>query len=321
MTTEFEALDQAFSAGDATAAERLFDLADAGDPQALYRTGEFRFRAIGRNQDVKDGFKRIAAASARGMIEARRAEAYLVNQGIGARRDPAKARALLEKLAKEDRFTAVQLAFLDRLQERPVERTIVSKDPHIEVVHGLLSPEECRYIQLVAQPWMVPAMIVGLDGKGMRDPHRDSDNMAITPLMEDLVIQRFNQRIADATGTDARHGEPLTVLRYGPGQQYRPHHDAHVYTPIEKRRHYTAILYLNDGYEGGETGFPKLGIKVRGVAGDLLVFRNLKADGSLEEGLVHAGNPVTRGEKWIATRWIWGSSYLDDRGSNSEESP
>ena len=104
--------------------------------------------------------------------------------------------------------------------------------------------------------------------------------------------------------------QALHVLRYRPGQQYRPHHDAHAYTPVPNRRHQTAILYLNNDYAGGETAFTELGIQVRGVPGDLLVFDNLDAHGAPDPRMLHAGNPVTAGEKWIATRWIRGADYF-----------
>ena len=38
--------------------------------------------------------------------------------------------------------------------------------------------------------------------------------------------KQINACIAAASGTDKEWGEPLTILRYQPGQQYRPHHDA-----------------------------------------------------------------------------------------------
>ena len=221
---------------------------------------------------------------------------------------------MLAKLAKDDRFVAIQLAFLDHVKctERvqSAARQIVSADPHIEVVQGLFSAEECRYIQLLANPWMEPAMIYAADGGHMRDPHRDSDNMVVAPMAEDLVIQAVNRCIAAASGTDYGWGEPLHVLRYRPGQQYRPHHDAHAFGRPETRRIATALLYLNDAYEGGETHFPEIGVTVRGAVGDLLIFHNLTADKLPDPRMTHAGLPVTRGEKWLATRWIRGSSYF-----------
>ena len=72
----------------------------------------------------------------------------------------------------------------------------------------------------------------------------------------------------------------------------------------DDKRQMTALVWLNDEYEGGETHFPRLGITVRGAPGDMLVFANLDEHGKRDDRMEHAGLPVTRGEKWLASRWI-----------------
>ena len=52
------------------------------------------------------------------------------------------------------------------------------------------------------------------------------------------------------------------------------------------------------------TAFPDLSISIRVEAGDVLVFQNVDAEGRPHPLMRHAGQPVTRGAKWIATRWI-----------------
>jgi prolyl 4-hydroxylase len=64
------------------------------------------------------------------------------------------------------------------------------------------------------------------------------------------------------------------------------------------------IVWLNQDYDGGETMFMKTGTKLRGRTGDALLFRNALADGARDPDAAHAGLPVTRGEKLIASRWI-----------------
>lgn len=311
---QYLALAQRLEARDQAAPAAMLALAKAGDADALFKASELTMRGMAGAVDLKSASRLMGEAAAKGHVEAKRAQAYFTAAGIGAKPDPAKGRAMLEKLAREDRFVAVQLAFLDHVKcaerVKSAPRRLVSGDPHIEVVQGVFSPEECRYIQLTANPWMVPSMIYAKDGSGMRDPHRDSDNMVVAPMAEDLVIQAVNRCIAEASATDYRWGEPLHVLRYRPGQQYRPHHDAHALVPPKKRRLATALLYLNDAYEGGETHFPELGITVRGAVGDLLIFRNLTADQMPDPRMTHAGLPVTRGEKWLATRWIRVGDYF-----------
>jgi prolyl 4-hydroxylase len=121
-------------------------------------------------------------------------------------------------------------------------------------------------------------------------------------VSEDLVIHALNRRIAITSGTDVFAGEPLQVLRYSPGQQYRPHLDA---LPTgDNQRILTMLVYLNEDYEGGETHFTRTGLRFAGSAGDALLFRNATSDGLPDEMAQHAGLPVVRGEKYLASRWI-----------------
>ena len=303
-------LTQRLDQRDTSAAGAMIKLAEAGDADAQYKASELCLRGMAGPVDLTQAYRWMAKAAAQGQIEAQRGAAYFTAAGVGCPANPAKARSLLEEVSLDDRFVAVQFAFLDHVQCNQrlatAERRLISADPHIELIVGLLSAAECRYLILLANPWLEPAMIYAATGEGMRDPHRDSDNMVIAPMTEDLVVQAINRCIAAASGTDMTWGEPLHILRYAPGQQYRPHHDAHAYSPVEKRRIATALLYLNDVYEGGETHFPELNIKVRGGVGDLLIFHNLDADKLPDMRMTHAGLPITSGEKWLATRWIRG---------------
>ena len=128
-------------------------------------------------------------------------------------------------------------------------------------------------------------------------------------MAEDLVVQAVNRCIAAATGTEANWGEPLNILKYTPGQQYRPHHDG-TSTDNVSVRVLTALIWLNDQFEGGETDFPKINVRVRGGVGDMLVFRNASDSGEIDDRTTHAGLPVTQGVKWMASRWIRAEPYL-----------
>jgi len=138
--------------------------------------------------------------------------------------------------------------------------------------------------------------------------------MNFDPAMEDPVVRQLNRRFAAITGTKVECGEPLHVLRYAPGQEYRPHFDA--IPGAQNQRTWTVLVYLNDAYEGGATLFDQLNIQFRGAPGDALVFRNADQDGIPDPRLRHAGAPVAAGVKWLATRWIraaphdpWAASY------------
>ena len=66
----------------------------------------------------------------------------------------------------------------------------------------------------------------------------------------------------------------------------------------------TFLLYLNDGYEGGETDFPSAGLSFKASTGDALFFANVTREGRPDPLGLHAGRPPLSGEKWILSQWI-----------------
>lgn len=101
------------------------------------------------------------------------------------------------------------------------------------------------------------------------------------------------------------HAEFLQLTRYQQNQQYEPHYDNFNLPGYENTvkidRCATALLYLNDGFRGGETEFPLLGITVAPRQGDILYFEYHRP---LDHYLLHAGLPVLRGEKRLVSLWI-----------------
>jgi len=214
---------------------------------------------------------------------------------------------MLRQIAETDAIAAEQLRLLPHIMSDEdaarAEREVLSADPRIEIVKQLLSSAECAYLMRRGEPLLKPSMIDDpASGLGKLDPIRTSHGAAFVPHDEDLVIQRINGRLGIASGTDVTHGEALYVMRYTPGQQYRLHHDA--LAGLQNQRAWTAIAYLNRDYEGGATEFPDLSISIRVGPGDVLIFQNVDAEGRPHPLMRHAGQPVTRGAKWIATRWI-----------------
>lgn len=267
--SRFMAAVDGLQRGDPAAPAAMEALARARNPDALAIVAEFRLHGMHGRRNLAEALRLFAAAAEHGHVDAARTRAYLTNAGIGRKAHPELARNLLRKLAPTDRFSEVQLALLPHLtcakRLGEIEPQIVSADPYIAVFQGLFSPAECQYIATVGNPWMQRAMIADPEtGKGRLDPVRDSDTTAIPTVSEDLVIQQILATIAVASGTDVRKAEPLAILRYRPGQQYHPHFDAYDVGDPRPQRTHTALIWLNEGYEGGETRFPEIGVTVRG---------------------------------------------------------
>jgi prolyl 4-hydroxylase len=275
---------------------------------------ERRLLGIDCKPDQRAAFAAVKQAARLGHEDGRRAWVYLTAAGIGRKANPATARDMLGELAKDDRFAALQLAFLQHVtcEKRLAEVTpkIVSADPYIALYEGLFSAAECKYLAVLGTPWLEKASVLSLSGAGRMDEQvRDAQSCSIPNLAEDLVVQAINRCIAKATGTEPGWGEPLNILKYSPGQQYKPHHDGTGSDNVSVRV-LTALIWLNDQFEGGETNFPKINVTVRGAVGDMLVFRNIRDNGEFDERMIHAGLPVTEGVKWMASRWIRAGNYL-----------
>lgn len=281
--------------------------AAAGDGEANLIVAHWNLYGSDRPRDIAAGHRHLELSARTGNVEAIHALANLIAGGVGCEPDEARAIGMLRGIAERDALARVQLELLAQLmgedQVRDARRERLSSDPRIEIVHDLLEPAECAYLMQRAEPLLKPSFVDDpVTGRGKPDPIRTSHGAGFVPHAEDLVVRAINRRLALASGTAVDHAEALYVMRYTPGQEYKPHLDA--LGGLRNQREWTAIAYLNREYEGGETVFPKLSVSIRAEPGDVLIFRNVDSNGGPDPRLRHAGLPVTRGEKWIATRWI-----------------
>ncbi len=281
-----------------------------GDAGAMLQLGIWRLNGTLVPRDLaasRDWFRRAAEA---GHQDASRVyNAFLAN-GTGG---PAKwldAVEMLRRRGSADPEAAQQLAAVEKMDLTPdgdpIEvpaGDILSASPHVEVFPNLFTPAECRFLVKAAEPLMQPALTVHPQtGQQLRNPVRTSDAAAFPLALESPAIHALNRRLAAVSKMPVSHGEPLQVLRYQPGQEYRAHSDA--LPGVDNQRIVTVLVYLNDSYSGGETHFFANKLSFKGELGDALLFRNVRPDGRPDEQSAHAGLPVKRGIKLIASRWI-----------------
>jgi prolyl 4-hydroxylase len=297
--------------GKSNDAVRLLTAAgDAGDVDALMQLAMWHLGGEHLPRDLPAGRALIRRAVAIGHVDGALIEVALTANGSGGPADWQAALALLRTAAAGDHVAARHLELLAAmaLDDRGRPLTLPSGErlsdaPELTRYPRLLTPDECAHIAIAAQDLMEPSSVLDpATGRRIAHPIRTSDGAVIGPTREDLVIQALNRRIAAISATAVEQGEPLAVLRYSPGQQYRLHLDT--IAGAANQRIKTVLVYLNEGYGGGETQFPTLGLTVRPRAGDAIVFTNTLPDGRPDERARHAGLPVTRGAKWLATRWI-----------------
>ncbi len=128
----------------------------------------------------------------------------------------------------------------------------------------------------------------------------------------DPVVRAIERRLYDLLGIDMAWGETIQGQRYHPGQEFKEHCDwfdirqnywREQYA-IGGQRSWTAMAYLNDVEEGGVTSFTRLGVTIPPQKGALLVWNNNLPDGTVNWDTMHAALPVTRGVKYVITKWF-----------------
>lgn len=165
----------------------------------------------------------------------------------------------------------------------------------------------------LGQPKLARASVYDTQAAGTQVVLARSNTAAgLTLLDKDIVTVFLTARMSNSIGLPAPCFEPPYVLHYAPGEEFTPHFDyLNPRIPGEAadlqrggQRIATFLAYLNDGYEGGETDFPRIGYRFKGRTGDALVFGNITPSGGPDVRTMHAGLPPTSGEKWLLSQWI-----------------
>lgn len=136
---------------------------------------------------------------------------------------------------------------------------------------------------------------------------------------DDPIVKNLFDKISSMFNISVDNAEDLQVVRYLPNQFFKEHHDAccddnEKCTQFIKKggqRMLTVLIYLNNEFDDGQTYFPKLDLKIKPQTGSAIVFYPLAANSSkCHPYSLHAGLPVSSGEKWIANMWFREDRYV-----------
>lgn len=124
-------------------------------------------------------------------------------------------------------------------------------------------------------------------------------------------VAEVDRRVAELTGLDPLHGEPMQGQRYAVGQEFKAHTDYFEpdgadyprYCAVAGQRTWTVMIYLNEPEAGGATRFKTIGKIVQPETGKLLAWDNMRADGRPNAATLHHGMKVRAGTKYIVTKW------------------
>lgn len=293
-----------------------------GDPVAQLHLAVMMLQGVETSYAPGEALRLIQAASAQRNVDALMLQATLAVLGYARPQSVADALRFVEQAAAFGDVRAKgQLralggaANLDLGQWlEPVQMEKHHDAPRVFTIPNFLPAPVCAWLIKAASRRLEPTKIRDPSGGMIADPSRTNSAAAFATIEPDIVVQLVCLRIAAAIGVPVQHQEPTNVLHYARGQEYRLHFD--FVAPQEAAQSFaaefaalgqriaTVLVYLNDKYEGGETEFPRLGWRHKGKTGDAMVFWNVSESGERESQSLHAGLPVTRGEKWLLSTWV-----------------
>ena len=280
--------------------------ADAGDPEALERKALFEAVGWCREPNWYLALDCLEQGAERGLEVAQQQLLILARSAPDRRADWTTIRAEVS---------------LETLTSFP-ERKAISESPRLRTFERFATSAECIWLMDRARDRLRPATVVNREGRSAIEGVRTNRSVEFQLADMDLVIEAIRARISAATRLPLPLFEPTQVLHYAPGQQFEPHHD---YFDPDNRGHAeelrtsgqriaTFLIYLNDGYAGGETAFPSARLKFRGRIGDALFVANVERSGRPDPLTLHSGTAPTSGEKWILSQWIRDKpAHSDDR--------
>lgn len=217
------------------------------------------------------------------------------------------------------------VAFFRIHKQSPAKEPMIVRHSHEDYevleIYNLLSREECQEVIAAAiKQGMQESDVLSYGtstGTTVNDTYRKSKTAWMTdethPLCMRLAL--FSEQI---TGIPRENQEMLQVAHYEPMGKFNEHFDACIYDDkeyCEKMNNYagqrrsTLLIYLNDDFQGGETEFVSIGLKIKPEAGKAILFFNVDKDENIIEKSKHRGNPVVAGEKWICTKWSHMKKY------------
>ena len=221
--------------------------------------------------------------------------------------------AKTETIADQAALKRVGKTVKERLEADPGVYKVETPLADLYAIGDFLTLTECERLCSMIDDVARPSSLHEI---GYETGFRTSYSGDLDP--ENSFVRGISRRIDDLLGMEADHGETIQGQRYLPGQQFKPHNDffytSEDYWEQEKdrggQRSWTAMAFLNTVEEGGETHFTEVGLQMEPKPGVLLVWNNALPDGSPNEGTMHAGTPVVRGEKYVITKWYrtrkWG---------------
>lgn len=174
----------------------------------------------------------------------------------------------------------------------------------IIIADNLLTELECNQLIGLASGKLIKAKTLG------NQNFRTAENTWLDDSHE--VVSQVKLLVSTITSSPISHQEQVHIVRYGTNGEYKEHHDyfeagypTHDSALKERgQRTHTCLFYLNENFVGGETRFTKKNLNITPKTGRMVVWTNTLPNKLPDESTLHAGLPVTEGEKWLCIVWV-----------------
>ena len=280
--------------------------AERGDPDAMCTLATLRGAGAWTHHSWPEALDLLQSAAELGSVEARtQLQLLAADRELAARirwgevRDTGRWRALRQHIDLQAWVT-------------PPAPVRVCESPKVWTTENFASPELCEWLVSRARERFKPGLMRdATTGVAKALDSRTCSDFVFDVIEGGVVMLLLRIKISNATTIPVPHMEPPQIFHYAVGQEIKPHHDFMFdgKTPYGPDGTYTGdrlatfLLYLNDGYEGGELEFPYGDYRYKGRAGDGIFFAGYRS-GKADPKSLHGATPVTRGEKFILSQWI-----------------
>lgn len=202
---------------------------------------------------------------------------------------------------------------IEHMMRQPGVQRVPSAKVAMFIVKNFLEPELCQLLMLQVDAKRRPSTLADANGDYTFRTSETGDLDA-----DDALVTELRRRIIALMGVDPAHGEPMQGQRYAVGQEFKAHtdyfepsgQDFEKYCSVSGQRTWTAMLYLNEVEAGGATRFKAIDKIVQPEVGKLIVWNNLRANGTPNPSTIHHAMKVRAGTKYVITQWFrerpWG---------------
>ncbi|CAG2201623.1 unnamed protein product [Mytilus edulis] len=190
------------------------------------------------------------------------------------------------------------------------------------VLYNVFTKEECEeYINIAEKKGFEAALLnAGGDRQVLVTDVRNSSRCIWDTKEEvDKIWKRIKEYVPDVWCHREVMGlnERLRILRYDPGEYFRPHCDGMYKRDNGETSYVTVQIYLNEGFEGGSTTF--IGdhsderVEVVPKTGSVLVFEH-------DHPILHEGSELIAGRKYaIRTDVMYSSKISKSKKATDSE--